>query len=354
VKHEWGEGPLLQQAVIRAHDLATIYDWPPLRTGAALWCGIDHHRGYHPDPFWGGLMNTYRVPNYSYYLFTSQYHPDYKVPGIATGPMVYIAHELTQVSGSDVIVYSNCEEVRLTWLGKVVGTQKPDSGYRKLPHPPFTFPNAFDYRVIKTKWRDRTGQIEMVAEGLIGGQVVTRVAKKYPERTTGIRLNIADAGIGLTADGSDFVPIRATIVDNNGVPKVLASEYVHFEVNGPAEIVGGPRQQANPVKTEFGTATVLLRAKTTPGIIQVKAYADGLSSAETHLRSVAPPLRQVLDAAYVAASHMPDNGKIVVVQAGTAEGPADVTALREEIQRLQREVTSKQQDIMDLRGKMQK
>ena len=146
VKREWGEGPLLKQAAIRARDLDDVFATPPIRIGAALWCGIDHQRGYHPDPFWGGLLDGFRVPRYAYDLFKSQYPPDYKLPGIATGPMVRIAHELTQVSGSDVIVYSNCEEVRLTWLGKVVGTQKPDAGYRALPHPPFTFTNVFDLR----------------------------------------------------------------------------------------------------------------------------------------------------------------------------------------------------------------
>ncbi len=47
VKREWGEGPLLKQAVIRAHDLNDIFATPPIRLGAALWCGIDHQRGYH-------------------------------------------------------------------------------------------------------------------------------------------------------------------------------------------------------------------------------------------------------------------------------------------------------------------
>ena len=151
VKREWGEGPMLKQAAIRARDLNDCFGTPPIRIGAALWCGIDHQRGYHPDPFWGGLLDGFRVPRYyTYDLFRSQYGPDYKVPGITTGPMVGIAHELTQVSGSDVIVYSNCEEVRLRWLGRVVGTQRPDAGYRGLPHPPFTFAKAFDYAVIKT------------------------------------------------------------------------------------------------------------------------------------------------------------------------------------------------------------
>jgi beta-galactosidase len=67
-----------------------------------------------------------------------------------------------------------------------------------------------------------------------------------------------DCGIGVTADGSDFVPVRATIVDNAGVPKVLASEHVTFVVDGEGELIKGSAQ-LNPMKTEFGTATALVR-----------------------------------------------------------------------------------------------
>ncbi len=351
VKREWGEGPLLKQAIIRAHDLDGLFATPPIRLGAALWCGIDHQRGYHPDPFWGGLLDGFRIPRYAYDLFKSQYPPDYKLPGIETGPMVFIAHELTQVSDSDVIIYSNCEEVRLTWLGQVIGARKPDAGYRSLPHPPFTFTNAFDFAVIKRLWRDRTGKIEMTAEGLIGGKVVAREVKKYPERTTGVMVTVDDAGLGLTADGSDFVPVRATIVDNKGVPKVLASEYVYFEVEGPAEIIAGPMAHANPAKTEFGTATALLRAKTTPGVIRVRAHVQGLSSGEAYLASAPATVPLGFDPSYAAASRVMAAGGSFMLRTGGGDQPADVKQLRDEVQRLQRELTSKEQDLMELRSK---
>jgi beta-galactosidase len=354
VKREWGEGPLLQQAVIRARDLDGIFATSPIRLGAALWCGIDHQRGYHPDPFWGGLLDGVRVPRYAYHLFKSQYGPDDKLTGIATGPFVKIAHELTQVSGADVIVYSNCDEVRLTWLGKVLATQKPDPAYTHLPHPPFTFKNAFDFAILKKDWRTKTEKIEMVAEGLIAGKVVAREVKKYPERTSGIILTVDDQGAGLTADGSDFVPLRATIVDNKGVPKVLASEYVYFEVEGPGEIIGGTGTQSNPAKTEFGTATALLRATTKPGLIKVKAVAKGLAAGEVFVASSASVLPLNYDAAYASASKPADNGNALVLQGGAGGGDADVNKLKDKVQRLQLELTSKEQDLMELRSKLGK
>ena len=352
VNREWGEGPLLGQATIRAQDLDGLFGAPPHDLGGALWCGIDHQRGYHPDPFWGGLLDSARIPRYSYYLFQSQYSPDLKIAGVATGPMIKIANELTQVSPADVVVYSNCEEVRLTWLGKEVGTQKPDEQYKHLPHPPCTFKNAFNFDVITRDWRDKTDKIEMLAEGLIGGQVVVREEKKYPERTTGVKVTVDDLGVGLTADGSDFVPLRATIVDNKGVPKVLAEEYVYFQVEGPGEIIGGPGTQANPVRTEFGTATALLRSTLKAGVIRVTAYVKGLAPSQVYVASCPPALPLAYDPIYAASSKPSDNGASLVVS-GAADADADDTAkLKTEVHQLQLELTSKEQDLMDLRHKL--
>jgi beta-galactosidase len=354
VKRDWGEGPLLKQAAIRAHDLDDCFGTPPIRIGAALWCGIDHQRGYHPDPFWGGLLDAFRVPRYSYYLFQSQYDSEYKMAGITTGPMIFITHELTQSSDPDVIIYSNCEEVRLIWLGKLVGTQRPDVGYRALPRPPFTFTNVYHYREINTHWRERTGKIEMIAEGLIGGKVVVRQVKKYPERTTAVKVTVDDAGVGLSADGSDFVPVRATIVDNKGVPKVLAEEFVYFEVEGPGEIISSSISHTVPAHTEFGTATVLLRAKTTPGVIRIKAHVQGLKSGDARVVSLPPTLPLAFDASYIATSKPPATGGQVVVLEKGGNQPADMKQLKEQVIQLQRQLTSKEQDLMELRSKVGK
>jgi len=345
--------PVFEQRIYEdTHNLDDCYAAPPIRLGAALWCGIDHQRGYHPDPFMGGILDEFRLPRYAYYLFQSQYDPDYKLPGIETGPMLYITHELTQVSDANVVIYCNCEQVRLTWLGKMVGTQKPDEHYRHMPHPPFTFTNVFHFSEINSHWRERTGQIEMVAEGLIGTNVAIRIVKKYPERTTGVKVTVDDAGCGLTADGSDFVPVRATIVDNKGVPKVLAEEYVYFEVEGPGEIVSSPMSHTIPVRTEFGTATVLVRAKTTPGVIHIKAQVQGLKSGEARIASTPPLLPLDFDAQYAAASKPPATGGQVVILDNGGNEPANVKQLKEQVQQLQRQLTSKEQDLQDLRGKM--
>ncbi|MDR6549121.1 sugar-binding domain-containing protein [Paenibacillus qinlingensis] len=353
VKREWGEQAMLNQAMVRARDLNEIYGTPPKRIGATVWCGIDHQRGYHPDPFLGGVLDVYRLPRYSYFLFKSQYDANFKLNGISTGPMVYITHEISQVSGSDVVLFTNCEEVRLTWLGQVIGTQKPKQGYDQVPHPPVIFRNVFDYHEISSKWRNRTKEIEMVAEGLINGQVVCRQIKSYAERLTGIRLELDDQGIDLQADGSDFVAVRAVLIDNKGVTKVLNSEYIQFEVEGCGEIISGDTPGANPMKTQFGVATAFIRATTEAGEIRVTASSYGLEPAQIVIHSVKSELPILFDPGYAESEQATSSGvqKIKAADQPIAPvKPEEISKLEAEVKRLQLELISKEQDIMELRG----
>ncbi len=349
VKREWGEHALIQQAMIRCRDLPGIFHPSRKQIGSTLWCGIDHQRGYPPDTFWGGLLDEFRNPKYSYDVFKSQYDPDFKLNGIETGPMVHIAHELTQISPSDVLVLTNCDEVRLTWLGKEIGTKKPEDGYKNMRHPPIIFKNVFDFRVITSQWRNKTDEIEMIAEGLIAGKVVCTEKKRYPQRTTRIKLELADRDLGVTADGGDFVPVRATIIDHRGVKKVLASEYVSFVVDGDGELIDGP-PELNPMKTEFGVATALVRPTTNVGLIRVQAFSEGLiPSDELIIPTTASSLPLLFDTEYAAASTKPKPGIVVHTNATKSEN-ADVQTLQGEVERLKLEAVSREQELMELRS----
>ena len=119
VHRDWGEQPMLIQAT---HYATPSYSFTSLDrfhkstkqyTGGTLWHAFDHQRGYHPDKFYGGIMDDYRQPKYSYYMFMSQRNPNLKNLRSDTGPMVYIANEMTPFSSEDVTVYSNCDKVTL-------------------------------------------------------------------------------------------------------------------------------------------------------------------------------------------------------------------------------------------------
>ncbi|MGL4594221.1 MAG: hypothetical protein ACRCUY_05780, partial [Thermoguttaceae bacterium] len=271
--------------------------------------------------------------------------------GIETGPMVVIFHELTQISPKDVVIATNCEEVRLTWLGNEIGTQKPEASYKQMPHPPVIFKDVYDFGVIRSKWRGKTDEIEMLAEGLVGGKVVCVQKKKYPQRTSGIVLSVDDVGVGLEADGGDFVPVRATVVDGAGNPKVLASEYITFLVDGAGELHGGAAQNLNPAKTEFGIATVLIRSKPEKGLIRVRAFCLGLPCWEDLIIPTNDSKYHLLyDKSYAGDSKRPQSDVKIVVSA-TSQTDAKQDDLRKEIEKLKLEAVSREQDIMELRSK---
>ncbi len=357
VNMAWGEHALLEMALMQAEELSDRYPTPKVRIGGAKWAGIDHQRGYHPDPFWGGLLDGVRSPKYIYHLYKSQYDADYKVKGIQTGPMLFNCHELTQISPDDVVIFSNCDQVRLTWLGEEIALLEPsaDPLYKDLPHPPFIFKNTFNFDIIKKDWRRKTKKIQMIAEGLIDGKVVIKDVKDYAERTAAVSLSLADEGVSLVADGSDIMTVRATIVDEEGSKKVLADHRIYFEVEGPAEIIGGPYNQGNPVNTTFGIATALVKATTETGPITILAYVDGLASDSLKLMSVKPSQELLYDQQYLSASKFPEDKLIINLPENIkTDLPADVLKLQKEVEQLRLELTGRDQDIMELRGKLKK
>ena len=326
LKRENGEGPLLLNSSLRTGCLDNMWALPRECIGAALWAGIDHQRGYFPLPFYGGLVDLYRIPRYSFYVFQSQYNADLKIPYVRTGAMVYIAHELTQASAPDVNVYSNCEQVRLIWRGKDFGIHSPEKNHKHLPHPPFVFHNVFNPRDVgKWNWQTRSfedGPANMIAEGLIAGKVVCRSVKTYPMRLTKVKLTVDGQGIPLVADGSDFIPIRAELADADGNLKTMENEYVFCEVEGPSEIIGGTYNQANPMKTQFGTATFLIRAKTLPGKIKVKAWVPGLDPGTTEITSIPSNRKALIDEAYANATekHLSQTSRMAPLRSPKADG----------------------------------
>lgn len=298
----WGEVPMLVQAKSygKPDYRYTCYDvlWrmPAQHVGGCLWHAFDHQRGYHPDPFYGGLMDAFRQPKLSYELFRAQRPPRVNdaLPA-ETGPMVFIAHAMTPFSPADVTVFSNCEEVRLT-CGKDgpvrVCRQSADSA--GMPSPAFVFPDVFNVMDDKRLSRSRRqADSYLLAEGLIGGKVVATHKVMPARRPVKLLLWADDEGTPLQADGSDLVTIVAAVADANGTIKRLNNSTVRFEVSGEGVLVADAETFTNPRAVQWGTAPVLLRATTRPGRITVRAsiVGDGPQCpqpAELELQSLSP------------------------------------------------------------------
>ncbi|MFV0248280.1 MAG: glycoside hydrolase family 2 TIM barrel-domain containing protein [Tenacibaculum sp.] len=301
VARDWGETAQLIQANHYANTSYRFTNWetlsrtPAQHVGGTLWHSFDHQRGYHPDPFYGGIADVFRQPKYSYYMFKSQVKAEH------SEPMVYIAHEMSPFSSSDVTVFSNCEQVRLIVFKRDTIILKQNRKLFKMPSPVMVFKDAYNFMDVKRLYRTKKhSEATIVAEGIIDGKVVVKATKKPANRTTKIKLELANHKIPLVANGSDFVPVIASIIDDNGNVKRLNKGSVKFKVEGEGSIIGGPNIMANPVSVEWGTAPVLIKSTLTPGDIVVKASMlyEGLNTpirAEITFVSVKPSVNMLYD-----------------------------------------------------------
>lgn len=266
----WGEKPMATQAMSLAKTYGELYDTDPQFIGGAQWHPFDHQRGYHPDPYWGGIYDAFRQPKYALDLFRSQ-RP------ATEGPMVSIMHEMTQFSEPDVTVFSNCDSVRLTMYdGKIVQTLPVRHDPRGLPSAPVVFKGVWDFweaRDLSYTQKNWQG-VNMLAEGIIDGKVVASERKMPSRRSTKLRLHADWNGKPLVADGSDFIVVIAEVTDDNGNVRRLAKENIVFEVEGEGEIIGDASIHANPRPVEWGSAPLLVRSTRTPGKIKISARVE--------------------------------------------------------------------------------
>jgi len=282
---------MLTQSARHLEDLDAIYaklDAPPVpgtarAAGADLWAGIDYYRGYHHQPFYGSPLDLFRLPKFDYYLFQSQRPLKKMEMNIGSGPMVYITNFATFQSPVTVMVFSNCEEVRLSQNGKEIATQKPDSGFH-LPHPPFTFrlsqfsePHSMLFATGIAKPGTAIGNVK--AEGLVGGEVVAVHELQAPGVPTQLTLVLDGCGRDLAADGSDWVRVYAHVCDNRGTTYPYGDDQITFKVSGDGELIGGRSGVGNPVRAAAGIATALIRSTGKAGTISVEAAAFGLTTA---------------------------------------------------------------------------
>lgn len=345
VARNWGEQPMRVQAQhyacpyypVTSYDV--LYKQSPQHVGGCLWHSFDHQCGYHPDPFYGGLMDVFRQPKYSYYMFMAQRPAVKNDRNAGSGPMVYIAHEMTPFSGKDVTVYSNCDEVRLTFnKGGKTYTYKKDKNRPGMPSPVITFPDVYDFMVDKAFSRtQKQDDVYLLAEGLIDGKVVAThkvVPARRPEK---ILLWMDNEGTDLKADGSDFVTVVAAVADKNGNIKRLNNYNIRFSIEGEGRLLGGPGVLANPVPVKWGTAPVLVQSTLKPGKIRITASVlfEGSQmpiSGELEFESKPSVFPLVYDAA--------DAARIPLGSASAGQNTASKTDAEREVERLRKELNT--------------
>ncbi|MDE1193353.1 MAG: glycoside hydrolase family 2 TIM barrel-domain containing protein [Arachidicoccus sp.] len=267
-----GEDGLLQQAWNLQWEHNRNRQMYPRCIGDLNWAFFDGVSGNLSGIKSWGIADIMRIPKFAYYFFQSQKKN--------AAPMCYIANywDGKDTSGK-VIVYSNCDEIKLLLNGKDIAhqysDQGPDTPYktaldkgghpfddgnaRGLSSPPFTFSNT-NYV---------PGELKAVAYR--DGREVTSYVVHTPGKAAKICLEQATQGIPLQANSSDVIFVYAKIVDSAGNLVVNDSSMVHFYINGPAKLIS-----PNLTKAEAGIATVLLQGATKPGLIKLTAESNGL------------------------------------------------------------------------------
>ena len=294
----WGERPQLIQALSLAETYNNLYNTEPQFIGGAQWHPFDHQRGYHPDPYWGGIYDAFRQPKYAYWMFRSQTDAKLDHPTAESGPMIYIAHEMSQWSDKDVTIFTNCDSVRLSiYEGKKSWTKRVERTDRSMPNPPVVFEDVWDFWEARSySYTNKNWQaVKMVAEGYVDGKVVCTEQRMPSRRSTKLRLYVDWEEKPLVADGSDFIVVVAEVTDDSGHVRRMAKEHIRFTIEGEGELIGDGSIHANPRPVEWGSAPILVRSTRKAGKIRIKAEVEhsgthAPTAAEIEFESVAAQL----------------------------------------------------------------
>lgn len=264
----WGERPMLIQAMSLYRSTQELFNTTGQFIGGCQWHPFDHQRGYHPDPYWGGIYDAFRQKKTAFDMFAAVLSGYVATESKQTiKPIVTIAHEMTQFSEKDATVFSNCDSVRLTMYdGEHCWTQPVDKGLVVFKEA-WDFFEARNWSYTQKNWQN----VKMIAEGIIDGKVVCTTEKMPSRRSTKLRLYVDEMGKNLVADGSDFVVVVCEVTDDLGHVRRLAKENIRFTIEGEGEIIGDANINANPRAVEWGSAPVLIRSTKQAGKIKIKA-----------------------------------------------------------------------------------
>jgi beta-galactosidase len=189
----------------------------PWLSGGFVWTGFDY-RG-EPTPYsWPcinshfGVLDTCGFPKDNFYYYQSWWTtktvlhllPHWNWPG-------------KEGQEIDVRALSNCEEVELFLNGQSIGRQAMKKN-------------------SQLKWSVKYAPGVLSAKGFNAGKLVTETKVE----TTGgpAAIQLAPSRTTLNADSMDVSVITVSVSDSQGRIVPVASNKIHFELNGPGKILG--------------------------------------------------------------------------------------------------------------------
>lgn len=267
-----GEKRLLQQA-FNFQEASNSNHQGKQIIGEANWLMFDYNRGYSPDLESSGIADIFRIPKFSYDFYKSQVSPldSLRDPRLESGYNLSIATFWTPDSPLDVTIFSNSEEVELYLNDSLIGRQKPiiNSFSDHLNHPPFHFQvSIFVPGTLK-------------AVGFANNKEVAFRQVFTPGIPNGMNMDIVTEGIPIAKDQMDMVFVRAFVKSNETLVPNAEEEFTFKIIKGKNAILIGE----NPVKSEAGIASILLKTEGFNDEIQIEASSPKLG---THVYILAP------------------------------------------------------------------
>ena len=238
----------------------------PFAGGEFVWTGWDYIG--EPSPFdtsrssYSGIIDLAGFKKDRYYLYQAHWRPEF--------PMAHILPHWTwpgrEGQVTPVHVFTSGDEAELFLNGKSLGRKKK---------------GAYEYRI---RWDDvvyQPGTVKVVAYKNSKAWATDEV------KTAGdaAKLNVTPDRETISADGKDLSFVTVAVTDKSGLMAPHANDQVHFEIQGPGEIVATDNGDATSFesfpshdrKAFNGLCLVIVRGKAgQPGRIKVTATAEGL------------------------------------------------------------------------------
>ncbi|MGN0276039.1 MAG: discoidin domain-containing protein [Hominisplanchenecus sp.] len=238
--------------------------------GYFLWSFNDYSRGSNSKTLGSGVVDIDRYEKNCFYWLKSMQSARNSV----YGPMIYISSDYTEDSSKDVMVFSNCDSVKLYQNGELVEEIQREDALKSVPNiaakggsPIFTF------------HLDQVGEGSLKAEGILDGEVAAVHEIQAPQGAIRLEVEIGDRGVAPVADGSDLIPVYIKAVDENGTVVPDYDGTVHISVSGEGELVGKniPRIKVEDQVLENGIGSAFVRTGETAGTVTITASSEGLA-----------------------------------------------------------------------------
>lgn len=278
----------------------------PFCCGQFIWTGFDYigePTPYNTKNSYFGIVDTAGFPKDIYYFYQSVWVSPEQKKVLHIVPSYW---DFIPGQEIDVLIYSNARDVELFLNGKSIGSHVMELETSQDMRAHFKVP--FEPGVLRV--------VGHFADGSECSEVLHTPADPAAVVLTSDKET-------LLADGRDIAFVEISTVDVNGIPVGNARNRIRVEVSGAGRLVGldnGDSTDYGSYKGDnrrlfSGKLLAMIESTLEPGEITVRAYSEGLETAE--LRLCSEGCGEVRGVSVVTG-----NGFPAVCPAYTAEVPA--------------------------------